>query len=139
MFFPVSLVSCFPFYFLIRCCLASVTLPPCYIQSPCVLVLVFCMFSVFLTSRFRSHSVFSLTLGSSLDLIYWYSDHCLFDFCWKCVLVYGVLEHKCRSNLNLLQTIQNTNMELPTMLYSSLEARLCSPLVVFSFLYLPTS
>ena len=37
-------------------------------------------------------------------------------------------KQECRSNLNLLLTIQNTNMELPTMLYSSLEAQLCSPL-----------
>ena len=46
-------------------------------------------------------------------------------------------KHECCSNLNLLYTIKNTKMELPTMLYSSLKARLCSPLCSVQFLIPP--
>ena len=73
--FLVSLVYCF-FCLLFSQLLfsRSVTTPPCSIQFPCVLVLVFYMFYV-LTSRFRPYSVYSPTLPLDCPpigfLVYW--------------------------------------------------------------------
>ena len=80
---PVSLVNCFPVDFYLLLFSLSVTPPPCSIQFTCVLVLVFYMFHVFLTSWLRPCFVYSLTL--SLDLpsiwLFRYSDLCLyFDY-----------------------------------------------------------